>query len=236
MKTISLTAAKQAGLVRYFTGKPCKNGHIAERYVAQSACVLCARDKARDLYQQMDADARARYYDTRKVYVRQWKDTHHERARDLNAKSNASAKQRNPDYFKQYYAKHRELRSSAARAWYHANSEHHITVVNKYRERNPERMRAIGRKNASTRRARKLAQFVEVVDPRVVFQRANGLCGICRGPVDPASRWEVDHVMPLVRGGTHSYDNVQLAHRSCNRRKHAAVPKGQPTLFQVKAK
>ena len=236
MQTISLTAAKQAGLVRYFTGKPCRNGHIAERYVAQSACVVCARDKARDQYRQLDTAARSSYYDNRKAHVSQWKVTHPERARELNARSSADAKQRNPDYFKQYYAKNQERRRSDARAWYRANSEHHITVVNKYRERNPERMRAIGRKNAANRRARKLAQFVEVVDPRVVFQRANGLCGICRGPVDPASRWEVDHVMPLVRGGTHSYDNVQLAHRSCNRRKHAAVPKGQPTLFQVKAK
>jgi len=236
METISLKVAKERGLARYFTGKPCRNGHIAERYVAQSACVVCTRDKARDLYQQMDGDARSRHYDTRKYYVRQWKDANPERYRELNAKSRAAAKLRDPDYFKKYYAQHRERRASEARAWYRANAEHHTAVVNKYRSNNPDKMRALGRKNAVARRARKLDQFVEVVDPRVVFEQAKGLCGICMMPVDPKSSWEVDHIIPLAKGGVHSYDNVQLAHRSCNRRKHVAVPKGQPTLFQVKAR
>jgi hypothetical protein len=30
---ISRAEAKARGLTRYFTGKPCKYGHIAERYV-----------------------------------------------------------------------------------------------------------------------------------------------------------------------------------------------------------
>jgi 5-methylcytosine-specific restriction endonuclease McrA len=39
--------------------------------------------------------------------------------------------------------------------------------------------------------------------------------------------------VPLAKGGTHCYDNVQLAHGRCNISKGAKVPKGQPTLFQV---
>lgn len=34
-------AAKAAGLARYFTGKPCKRGHIDERYVGSYQCVIC---------------------------------------------------------------------------------------------------------------------------------------------------------------------------------------------------
>jgi hypothetical protein len=37
--------AKQQGLVRYFTGKPCKNNHISGRYVTDSRCVECSRIK-----------------------------------------------------------------------------------------------------------------------------------------------------------------------------------------------
>ena len=33
--------AASKGKLRYFTGKKCKNGHIAERYVANGACVTC---------------------------------------------------------------------------------------------------------------------------------------------------------------------------------------------------
>lgn len=39
---ISFELAKQQGLSKFFTGKPCKNGHIAERYVCSKGCVVCA--------------------------------------------------------------------------------------------------------------------------------------------------------------------------------------------------
>lgn len=36
-------AAKAAGLPRYFTGAPCKRGHIAERATRNGGCLECAR-------------------------------------------------------------------------------------------------------------------------------------------------------------------------------------------------
>lgn len=42
---ISRQAAKSSGLLRYFTGAPCKNGHIAPRKVANGACAVCAAAK-----------------------------------------------------------------------------------------------------------------------------------------------------------------------------------------------
>lgn len=29
---------------RFFTGKPCVNGHIAERYRSSNCCVVCSRE------------------------------------------------------------------------------------------------------------------------------------------------------------------------------------------------
>jgi sRNA-binding protein len=37
-------------LARYFTGKPCKYGHVAERYACSDACVDCLRDQKRERY------------------------------------------------------------------------------------------------------------------------------------------------------------------------------------------
>lgn len=34
--------AREAGLIHYFTGKPCRNGHIVARYVSTRRCVQCA--------------------------------------------------------------------------------------------------------------------------------------------------------------------------------------------------
>lgn len=34
-----------AGAPRYSTGKPCRNGHVAERYTLDGDCVVCRHDR-----------------------------------------------------------------------------------------------------------------------------------------------------------------------------------------------
>jgi 5-methylcytosine-specific restriction endonuclease McrA len=72
------------------------------------------------------------------------------------------------------------------------------------------------------RYARKLGVVVEHVDRRILFERDEGVCGICRKPVD-RDDFHVDHVIPLARGGEHSYANTQIAHPPCNLAKGAKV-------------
>jgi hypothetical protein len=58
----------------------------------------------------------------------------------------------------------------------------------------------------------------EMVFYDLVFFRDSGKCGICGKDVG----FEVgtlDHITPVTKGGSHTYDNVQLAHQSCNREK-----------------
>ena len=42
--------ARARGLIRYFTGKPCGRGHVAERAVSNSLCRDCARKWDRERY------------------------------------------------------------------------------------------------------------------------------------------------------------------------------------------
>jgi 5-methylcytosine-specific restriction endonuclease McrA len=87
------------------------------------------------------------------------------------------------------------------------------------------------------KRARKRAAFVENVDPIAVFERDGWRCHLCglktmrslRGTTDPLAP-ELDHILPLSRGGEHSYTNTACACRTCNQRKGAAVV-GQMRLF-----
>ena len=49
----SLISRKEAvtkGFAKYFTGEPCKYGHIAERRVSNWNCVICETEKARKAY------------------------------------------------------------------------------------------------------------------------------------------------------------------------------------------
>jgi 5-methylcytosine-specific restriction endonuclease McrA len=101
-----------------------------------------------------------------------------------------------------------------------------------HREKHRERFLARLKLSNDRRRAVQLGVFAEVIHPLTVFRRDKGVCGICHQPVDPKSKWHVDHVYPLAKGGVHSYDNVQLAHARCNWSKQARLPKGQLGLFQ----
>lgn len=47
MIAVSRGSALDLGLVRYFTGKECKNGHVAERFVSNRCCVVCEAEKQR---------------------------------------------------------------------------------------------------------------------------------------------------------------------------------------------
>lgn len=79
------------------------------------------------------------------------------------------------------------------------------------------------------RRARK--RGVRVSGERITLsaldERDGGICHLCKGIVDwsahhTANRYpSIDHVIPLANGGSHTWDNVKLAHRLCNSRKGA---------------
>jgi 5-methylcytosine-specific restriction endonuclease McrA len=71
------------------------------------------------------------------------------------------------------------------------------------------------RTEISARRAILKGATVEKIDRGQVYLRDNGICGICNLPV-PLHEVTLDHIIPLARGGEHSYRNIQLAHRSCN--------------------
>jgi len=58
-----------------------------------------------------------------------------------------------------------------------------------------------------------------------VIQRDSGICQICGKPIDKTSfngkgcgalYPTIDHIIPLSKGGGHTWNNVQLAHLICN--------------------
>lgn len=76
---------------------------------------------------------------------------------------------------------------------------------------------------AAARRARKLNQFVEHVDPATLWARDQGICHICQEPADPLD-WHLEHKVPLSKGGEHSYRNTAVSHPACNLSKGARLP------------
>ena len=112
----------------------------------------------------------------------------------------------------------------------------------KRQERGPEinrvrsdwRHRTPGGNRANTRRARKFGVKTEKYSYQQVLDAYGSDCHICDEPIDlDAPRgtgkpgWEralqVDHVIPLSKGGDDTLENVRPSHGQCNNRKNAKI-------------
>lgn len=64
----------------------------------------------------------------------------------------------------------------------------------------------------------------DAIDRDKLGERDGWICGLCSEPIDPACKYpdplsaSIDHVIPLGPKfrGTHTWDNVQIAHNRCN--------------------
>lgn len=115
-RLISRSEALDQGLMWYFTGKPCKNGHIDQRYVKNWTCASCIRDTL-----ERTAD-----------YRREWMTANKDRVYDLNksyrdadpiawAEKNKRWRLANPDkcsnHRKASYYRHHERRKVGMVEW-----------------------------------------------------------------------------------------------------------------------
>lgn len=86
-----------------------------------------------------------------------------------------------------------------------------------------ENKRKERRVHRSRRRARIRGAKHEPIDPLLVFESSGWCCYICgidtpkelRGTIKPRAP-ELDHVIPLSKGGSHTLDNVACCCRECN--------------------
>lgn len=98
-------------------------------------------------------------------------------------------------------------------------------MIHKQNQSKRFRRIAKGKRKALTRGAR-----AESVDPIAVFNRDGWKCQICGCKTPQRFRGtyrgnapELDHIVPLSRGGAHTYLNTQCACRKCNGEKSNTV-------------
>jgi len=77
----------------------------------------------------------------------------------------------------------------------------------------------------------------ECIKVAYIYDRDAWRCGVCGKRVDKALAYphlmsaSLDHIVPLVHGGTHTKANVQLAHFICNSIKSDSLDDVRPLLF-----
>jgi 5-methylcytosine-specific restriction endonuclease McrA len=76
------------------------------------------------------------------------------------------------------------------------------------------------------RRAAKVTPASELINPRDIYARDKWTCQLCQRRMNKRLRYphslsaSIDHIVPLSKGGSHTWSNIQAAHLTCNLKKH----------------
>jgi 5-methylcytosine-specific restriction endonuclease McrA len=181
---------------------------------------------------QADREYYQKNREKRKAASRRWHQENRTQALEVASKWRAENREQLLESKRRWYQENREQVLEGCRAWYEENrervAEYQRVWYGENRDKRLEQARIwaqdnphLVRKYNATRRALKLDQFIEEVDPQVVYQDHGGCCGICKEFIE--GDYHIDHIVPLSKGGMHGYINVQPAHPVCNMRKGARL-------------
>lgn len=81
------------------------------------------------------------------------------------------------------------------------------------------------RKAGQVTRCKKAGAYIEHVDPLSLYHEQNGVCYMCLEQFD-FKDMEMDHLIPLSKGGKHEVSNVKMCCGTCNRKKGAKLISG----------
>lgn len=167
----------------------------------------------------------------RAAYMREWRlrPENHERVKAGQRAKYHRNREANKARAKSYYWANRDASIAAARqweiehpeqaavrkqAWAEANRDKANEAYRRWRERNPEVARLRQRAYAARRRVRESASVFAITDKDLRRLTRNG-CAYCGGEAT-----EMDHLIPVARGGRHAVGNLVGACRSCNAKKN----------------
>jgi hypothetical protein len=110
---ISRREAKEKELTFYFTGKPCKHGHLTDRRVADGQCQECNRERARVYSQEKyknNPESQKNYQKKRyqsdpefhKTYAKEYRKNNKKKVRDANRIYCENNREKMNEYFREH--------------------------------------------------------------------------------------------------------------------------------------
>lgn len=191
-------------LDQYRADKKAKDGY-------QSACKQCQKQHYIDnkqAYQnrskQWRLDNPSKYKAANKAYYDANAEIIRQRSREWHHQNKDYAHKKRRE---RYYADPERWRQKT-RDWIDANREHKRARDSQYAKAHPEVYKA----SAARRKARKLQNGIYFISQKEMRKLYASPCLYCGS----TQRIEADHVIPIVRGGTHSIGNLVPACKSCN--------------------
>lgn len=219
---ISRQTAMEIGLRHYFTGRPCKQGHLSLRSVGRRACLECERE----------------YRLSRKEDIAEYKRKYHaDNADRLCAKSRewyAENKERASEYSRLHYQANKSRYAERHKAWVDVNQDRKREMDRQWRADNQEAVRSSrdnwkrqnwGRVLASNRNRRSMQRMAQGThtadDVQNLLSLQRNRCAHCSNKLTSC---HVDHITPLALGGSNWPSNLQILCPTCNMQKHAKDP------------
>lgn len=128
-------------------------------------------------------------------------------------------RQKRIEAHRKWYAENQEIGRAASRRWHTEHPDHSKELLRKWKAGNPEKVLLY----CARRHERLKSQGGTVRTGFIKHLKAmqKNRCAFCQQQL---SKLNVDHIVPLVRGGVHDESNLQLLCPTCNRRKHALMP------------
>lgn len=158
---------------------------------------------------------------------------------DKCKKANAKAyeqnrKDRQNEYYREYYkdTDRRKKRNERVKDWHEKNKDRVRERSRKYFQETGKHLDSYKRRQRRKSRIRDYkTRGAKVVDNIVLsdlLRRDNWKCKLCGKSVQKKNIYaddaaEIDHIIPLSKGGEHSYDNTQILCRKCNREKGDSI-------------
>ena len=209
-------AAKAAGERFYWTGKPCRNGHLSKRYTGTGACAACA------VKNTLSHQAKAPEHPNR-VAARERGEIHYStgtvcrHGHDLRFTSNGICVACMAKRAAKYHAERPGLEAKWARDRRAKDPTKHRESSIRWAKNNREKVNETNRPALHRRRARQFAAEGSFTkdDVAVIRRRQRDRCAAC----GQRGKLEIDHIKPLSKGGSNYPRNLQLLCRSCNAQK-----------------
>lgn len=207
MTLIALPQARAQNLTRYFTGEPCRYGHVVERLVSNRRCVACALSSSSSWKKEnLEKCSAAR---------RSWDATNRERSRAIKSAWNKANPEGQKRRSRKWYLANKEQADAASANWRASNPEKASLAVRRWHEANPHKANAI----AARRRAAVLQRTPAWADQTKIesfYEKARLLTE------QTGIEHHVDHIIPLqgkTVSGLHVDTNLQILSAADNRSK-----------------
>lgn len=197
--------------------KPLSEFHKQKKglYGVSSTCKPCASERQRmNRINNPDVVLRER------EKTRRWREENRERERETKRQWHLKNREKQLERSRQYHAEHKEEIAERHRRNRKVNIEREQESSRRWQQANPDKVRAYSRnRRAKLRDADGEHTPEEILE---LYAGQDGKCWYCG--VDVGDKYDVDHFIPLSKGGSNDIGNLRIACPTCNRTKHNKDP------------